>query len=346
MKFEAKFTITNSITQALSAIERARGFLAAATLSADWIKEMQSRAFVLEAYSTTHIEGAQLTFEESELLLSGKKLSAPDPDDVKELLNYRKAFELVATYLDDGSAITEALVREIHKALVQDVRGNSAAPGEYRKLQNYVVNSKTKEIIYTPPAAFEVPIMMAELLHWINEEQNISPILVAGIAQFQLVHIHPFLDGNGRSARLLSTLCLYHHGYDFKRLFSLSEYYDRNRTDYYKAIQSVRENEMDMTQWLNYFIEGLATQLQELVTQGTRAIKKDVLKNKFNLSSRQAVAIDSILKNGSLTIQEYELLLPDVPRRTLQRDLKVLVDKQVLLVGGSTHHINYRLNNK
>ncbi len=346
MKFEAKFIITNSITQALAKIERARGFLAAATLSADWIKEMQSKAFVLEAYSTTHIEGAQLTFEESELLLSGKKLSSPDPDDVKELLNYRKAFELVATYLDDGSAITEVLVREIHRALVQDVRGNSAAPGEYRKLQNYVVNSKTKEIIYTPPAAFEVPIMMSELLAWINQEQKISPILVAGIAQFQLVHIHPFLDGNGRSARLLSTLCLYRSGYDFKRLFSLSEYYDRNRTDYYKAIQSVRENQMDMTQWLNYFTEGLATQLQELMEQGTRAIKKDVLRNKYHLSNRQAVAIDSILRNGSLTIQEYELLLPDVPRRTLQRDLKVLVDKKVLIVGGSTHHINYRLNNK
>jgi Fic family protein len=345
MKFEAEFTITNSIAKALAAIERARGFLAAATLSADWIKEMQSKAFVLEAYSTTHIEGAQLTLEESELLLSGKKLNSSDPDDVKELLNYRRAFELVSTYLDDGSAITEVLIREIHKSLVQDVRGNSAAPGEYRKLQNYVVNSKTKEIIYTPPPAFEVPIMMSALLEWINKEQQISPILVAGIAQFQLVHIHPFLDGNGRSARLLSTLCLYRHGYDFKRLFSLSEYYDRNRTDYYQALQSVRESGMDMTQWLDYFAHGLATQLQELMTQGARAIKKDILKNKYQLSSRQAVALDSILRNSSLTIQEYELLLPNVPRRTLQRDLKILVDKKVLVTGGSTHHISYRLNN-
>lgn len=79
-------------------------------------------------------------------------------------------------------------------------------------------------------------MMMSELLESMNKEQQISLILVAGIAQFQLVHIHPFLDGNGRSTRLLSTLCLYHHGYDFKRPFSLSEYYDRKRTDYYQAI--------------------------------------------------------------------------------------------------------------
>ncbi len=346
MTLDNKFTITNSITQALSVIERARGFLTAAILSEDWIKEMQSKAFILEAYSTTHIEGTQLTLEESELLLSGKKLKSVDADDVKELLNYRKAFELVSTCLGGDSSVTEGLVREIHKALVKGVRGNSAAPGEYRKIQNYVVNSKTKEVIYTPPEAFDVPIMMSELVKWINEEQTISPILMAGIAQFQLVHIHPFLDGNGRSARLLSTLCLYRYGYDFKRLFSLSEYYDRNRAEYYKAIQSVRENEMDMTNWLDYFTKGLAIQLQELVEQGTRAIKKDILKNKYQLSSRQGLVIDYVLKHGTIGIQEYEQLSIGTPRRTLQRDLKALVDKRVFLVEGSTHQITYRLNQK
>lgn len=139
---------------------------------------------------------------------------------------------------------------------------------------------------------------------------------------------------------------MYRQGYDFKRLFSLSEYYDRNRTDYYKAIQSVRENAMDMTNWLDYFIQGLSTQLQELVEQGTRAIKKDVLKNKYHLSSRQGLAVDYVLKNGSLTIQDYEQLAADTPRRTLQRDLKALVDKEVFLVEGSTHQLTYRLNQR
>ena len=73
------------------------------------------------------------------------------------------------------------------------------------------------------------------------------PVLVSGIAQFQLVHIHPFVDGNGRASRLLSTLCLYRAGYDFKRLFSVSEYYDHNRTGFYTALQSVRDSGMDLT---------------------------------------------------------------------------------------------------
>jgi Fic family protein len=234
--FKPKFTITNSIANTLTTIERVRGFLEAATLSDEWVAKMQNKALILEAHHTTHIEGTQLTLEQSEQLWAGQHLATVNPDDTKELLNYRQAFDLVAGYVGDGEPVTEGLIREIHKRLVEGVRGNAATPGDYRKIQNYVVNSKTKDVIYTPPAAFEVSQMMHELVNWINHETEIHPVLMSGIAQFQLVHIHPFLDGNGRTARLLATLCLYQRGYDFKKLFTISEYYDRNRTDYYQAI--------------------------------------------------------------------------------------------------------------
>ena len=229
MSFEPSFTVTHAITADLTRIERARGFLEAATLSEDWIRQMGARALVLEAHHTTHIEGTKLTLEESRLLFAGEAVPEADPDDVRELLNYRDAFEFVSTWLGSGGPITEGLVREIHKCLVEGVRGGSAAPGEYRRIQNYVVNSGTGAVVYTPPAAYDVPILMRELIDWLNQERDVHPVLVSGIAQFQLVHIHPFLDGNGRASRLLSTLCLYKAGYDFKRLFTISEYYDRDR---------------------------------------------------------------------------------------------------------------------
>ena len=97
---------------------------------------------------------------------------------------------------------------------------------------------------------------MAELVDFLRSETDTHPVLVSGIAQFQLVHIHPFLDGNGRTSRLLSTLCLYRAGYDFKRLFTISEYYDRDRPAFYRAIQGVRERDMDMTGWLEHFVTG------------------------------------------------------------------------------------------
>lgn len=341
--FKPKLSITNQIANDLTAIERARGFLEAATLSSEWVAKMQSQALILEAHHTTHIEGTQLTLEQSEQIWKGQHLEGVNPDDARELLNYRKAFDLVADYVGDGAPITEGLIREIHKCLVEGVRGNSAMPGDYRKTQNYVVNSKTKDVIYTPPSALEVPLMMRELVEWANLEKEIHPVLISGIAQFQLVHIHPFLDGNGRTARLLSTLCLYQRGYDFKKLFTISEYYDRNRTDYYQALQSVRENNMDLTGWLEYFLRGLSTQLQEVKTLGKEVIEKDILIKKYHLSKRQKLIIEYITKYGSITIKEFEKMCPDVTRRTLQRELKGLVNKGILKSSGSTSSMIYEM---
>ena len=199
MTFEPHFTVTHRVTADLTRIERARGFLEAARLSEDWIRQMGAGALILEAHHTTHIEGTKLSLDESERLLAGESVPGADPEDVRELLNYRDAFEFVSAWLGSGGPITEGLVREIHKRLVDGVRGGSAAPGEYRRLQNYVVNSATGAVIYTPPPAHDVPILMRELVDWLNRESNVHPVLVSGIGQFQLVHIHPFLDGNGRT---------------------------------------------------------------------------------------------------------------------------------------------------
>ena len=333
--FRPIFTITNRITAGLARIERVRGFLEAATLSDAWVREMGRRALILEAHHTTHIEGTRLTLEQAERLLEGNPVPEADPEDVRELLNYRRAFEFVSGYLEDGGPVTEGLVREIHKRLVEGVRGGAAAPGEYRKIQSYVINSVTGDTVYTPPPAHDVPIMMAELVDWLNREQEVHPVLVSGISQFQFVHVHPFLDGNGRTSRLLSTLCLYRAGYDFKRLFTISEYYDRDRTAFYRAIQSVRERGMDMTGWVEYFVEGLTTQLAEVRERGEQAIRRDVLIKEHRLSDRQSKALGHILERGSLTIQDFEHLCPDVNRRSLQRDLKAMIEKGVA-VGKAT----------
>jgi len=150
--FNPTFNITHRIAAALTQIERARGFLDAATLSKDWLKAMSRQAFLLEAHHTTHIEGTRLTLDQSTRLLDGQAVAETDAEDVRELLNYRDAFSLVSDYLNDGGPVTEALVREIHKRLVNGVRGGSAKPGEYRLVQNFVANAATGKIIYTPPA--------------------------------------------------------------------------------------------------------------------------------------------------------------------------------------------------
>jgi Fic family protein len=341
MVFAPRFTVTPAITAALTRIERARGFLEAAKLSEDWIRRMGEKALVLEAHHTTHIEGTRLTLEQSKRLLAGEPVPEADPEDVRELLNYRRAFDFVSAHLGGGGPITEALIREIHGHLVEGVRGGSAAPGEYRRVQNYVVDSATGEIVYTPPSPQDVPVLMQELVAWLNEPGDMHPVLASGTAQFQLVHIHPFMDGNGRTSRLLSTLCLYRAGYDFKRLFTISEYYDRDRSAFYRAIQGVREHGMDVTGWLEFFTAGLATQLDEVKARGRRAIRQDLLVRKHSLGDRQALALAHVLEHGKLTIQEFEALCPGVNRRTLQRDLADLVAKNLLKQTGATNRVQY-----
>ena len=242
----------------------------------------------------------------------------------------------------------------IHKELVKGVRGSSARLGVYRDIQNYVGNSVTKEIIYMPPKPEDVPQLMKEFVKWINEESEIHPVLKSGIIQFQFVHIHPFVDGNGRTSRLLCALYLYKSDYDFKRLFSISEYYDKDRTRFYNAIQAIRENNMDMTVWLEYFVEGFLFQMNEVMTAGKKVIGKDALVEKYSLSDRQGVIIEHILENESLVPKDFDRLcvkmgrvdksMKDkassrITRRTLQRDLKDLMDKKIVVSKGATNQM-------
>jgi len=339
--FAPRFTITHAMTGALTAIERARGFLEAATLSERWIERMSQRALLLEAHHTTHIEGTQLTLEQAERLWAGQTVKEARKDDVRELLNYREAFNLVSDYLGSGEPVTEGLIREIHKRLVKGVRGGAADPGRYRTTQNYVVNSRTREVIYTPPPPEQVPPLMRELVEWLRTDTGVHPVLVSGIAQFGLVHIHPFVDGNGRTSRLLSTLCLYRAGYDFKRLFTLSEFYDRDRSPFYAVLQGVREHGMDMTDWLEYFVSGLVAQIEEVKAWGMAAIRRDILVRDHGLNERQGRAIEYVLGFSRMDICDFEDQCPDVSRRTLQRDLAALEAKGLIRHEGETNRLIY-----
>ena len=184
---------------------------------------------------------------------------------------------------------------------------------------------------------------MAALVAWIDAEKEIHPVLVAGLAQFELVHIHPFVDGNGRTSRLLSTLCLCRAGYDFKRLFTLSEFYDRDRAAFYGAIQGVRERDMDHTTWLEYFARGLATQLAEVKARGESAIKLDLAANERGLNERQRSILARVATHGHVRISECESMFPQTNRRTLQRDLASLEAKGFIVATGATNNRVYSL---
>ena len=346
MAFDPKYTITPKINKALVEIERVRGFLDAVKLKDDWIADMQKKSLILESHHSTHIEGTALSLEQAKSILEGKKIKGVNRDDEKELLNYKKAMDFLSKYLGKDDPVSEGVVREIHKVLVKGVRGENADPGNYRKIQNYVVNSRTREIIYTPPGPLDVPHLMREFTEWINQTKDVSPVLLAGIAQFQFVHIHPFIDGNGRTARLLSTLILYKTGYDFKRLFTISEYYDQDRPAYYQAIQSVRNNNMDMTAWLEYFVDGLRSQMEEIQEKGKKIIISEKLVKglaSHNLNLRQEKIVRFLVINDRIDNDQCQKFCGSI-RRTATRDLASLVEKGLLVMKGELKGAYYVLS--
>jgi Fic family protein len=337
--FKPKYKITPKMNKTLVEIERVRGFLDAVKLKDDWISDMQKKALILETHHSTHIEGTALSLEQAESILEGRKIDGINIDDRKELLNYKKAMDFISKYLGKDDPVTEGLIREMHKITVKAVRGDKADPGNYRKVQNYVVNSLTGETVYTPPSPLDVPPLMREMTEWLNRDKESSPVLTAGIAQFQFVHIHPFIDGNGRTARLLSTLILYKTGYDFKKLFSISEFYDKNRPAYYDAIQSVRKNDMDMTGWLEYFTGGLKSQMEEIRDKGAQIIRQDAVLQKIKkigLNSRQEKAVKYLIINAKITTAQYQAAVSCI-RRTAQRDLDDLVSRNILKIVGKSN---------
>ncbi len=138
-------------------------------------------------------------------------------------------------------------------------------------------------------------------------------------------------------ARLLSTLSLYRSGYNFKKLFTISEYYDKNRAEYYKSIQSVRMQDFNMTSWLEYFTQGLSSQLQEVKELGRQAIEQDLYAKENHLSQRQNIAVEYKMKNGSLRIQEFVRVLPE------EHFKESYVNKNIMEITGATSNLEYNL---
>jgi Fic family protein len=154
-------------------------------------------------------------------------------------------------------------------------------PTPYRDGQNVIRDSRSKGIVYLPPEAKDVPKLMEQLLEWLNRANPLPVPLKAGIAHYQFANVHPYYDGNGRTARLLTTLMLHLGGYDLKGIYALEEYYARGLKEYYKALTVgpshnyyLGRAEADITRWVAYFIEGMADSFEKVEAQARREAAK------------------------------------------------------------------------
>lgn len=344
--YTPKFTITNKILKYIGVVESAREIIENAPLVPAWEAKFREDALVRTVHHGTHIEGNELNITEAEKVLSGAKVVGRDRD-IQEVLNYRNVLQFIEQY--NNNEISPETLKHIHSLTVHRMLADDVV-GEYRRTQVVVKNSQTGEITFRPPPAVEIPFLIDSFLRWLNGvgPDDMHAVLKAGIVHYELVRIHPFLDGNGRVARAAATLVLVKEGYDIKRFFSLEEYFDREPLAYYDALQSVAKQEGNLTNWIEYFTEGLAIELTR-IKEKVKSLSTDLKMKKqlggqqLALSERQIKMVEFIQENGFLQNKAFFELFPMISEDTVLREIKDLIKKGILHKEGSTKGVKYVL---
>lgn len=349
--YQPKFTITNTILRHIGTIEACREVIKHAPLLPFYEKKFQNDAMMRSVHYGTHLEGNELTFSQAERVVMGQQVTARERD-IQEVLNYRQVMDFIGTWgaksvVGIKQEITESTILDLHRITVNKILPEEIA-GTYRKNQVVIKSSVTGEIVFRPPLALAVPLQIADLVAFINSntEESIHSVLKSGVVHYEFVRIHPFVDGNGRVARALSTLILFSQGYDIRKFFSLEEYFDTNAHRYYESLQSVAKNDGDLTQWLSYFVEGLAIELTKIKEQveivSVDAKLKEKLGGKpFMMSERQMRIVEYIQKNGYLQNQGFKSLFPMISEDSVLLDLKELLSANIVKKTGVTKGARY-----
>ena len=339
--FKPKYKLTDKIVKMLVSIADAKTAIGRARILPKNELKLRRQALVRMSHSSTAIEGNQLNVYEVEALVKRKKIDAPERD-IFEVQNYLKALKYIEDVVRKKLPITEKVLLKIHKT-VTDKTLPKEQSGHYRKSAVYVVRRRPglpTEVMYTGPEAKKVPTLCADLIKWIvaSEKEDINPVIVAGIVHQEIAAIHPFADGNGRTARAMATLILYKRGYDFRKLFALEDYYNKDRQGYYKAInigKTYFERRVDFTPWLAYFVLGFKDEIdnvkKKVATFSSRKISGNI-NSQIYLEADQMKILDFGDKMGKINVSDVIDIL-GCPKRTaqfhLQRLKKLGLIKQV-----------------
>ncbi len=333
--FNPQYKITNRIVSMLTAIAAAKAVIDRARLFPKHELRLRRQALVRMTHSSTAIEGNMLNIRQVEELAKGrkgKKVDAP-ARDVFEVVNYLAAMKYIEQMVAKKRPVTEKVILKIHHLVTENTLAEEHS-GHYRKGPIYVVRRKRAlpdEVMYTGPDADKVPGLMKDLVAWIRNSlsKDIHPIIVAGVVHQELAAVHGFQDGNGRTARALATLILYERGYDFRRLFALEDYYNKNRPKYYAAInigKNYEERRMDFTPWLEYFVKGFREEIDNVKEKITKLQLKKVdekIQEQIYLDKDQMQILDFADKVGKITVRDVMDIL-NAPQRTAQFHLQKL----------------------
>ncbi|MBI4378710.1 MAG: Fic family protein [Nitrospinae bacterium] len=343
--FKPNFRYTDKIVKNLTLISEARGIILNSPLIPKWEVSLRRDALIRSAHSSTAIEGNPLSLDEVSALASGRDIMIRRKDK-QEVLNYLEALKKIPEFSGRKPFVSKDIL-EVHKIVTKDTLDDPRDESVFRNRQVIVGNRITGEVVFMPPPTEQVPKLTDDFLGWFNapEINEIDPVIEAGITHYEIVRIHPFIDGNGRTARIMASIVLFKRGFDVKRFFALDDYYDHDRRAYYSALKTVDPKSRDITAWLEYFTNGVAVSI-EAVNKKVIGLSKNIKllkeKGQIALTDRQMKIVERIIQENRITVGDIAKMF-EITRQAALKEMNKLVDSGVVKLKGKGRGAYYIL---
>ncbi len=311
------------IQQLLSDADRALGELNAFSQLVPDVDFFIRMHITKEATQSSRLEGTQTNMEEA--LLDENSIGPEKKDDWEEVQNYIAAINNAIRQLHT-LPLSNRLLRDTHKVLMQGVRGKTKQPGEFRTSQNWIGVS-LKNAVFVPPHTDEVNNLMSDLEKFLhNNEVHVPHLIKIAIGHYQFETIHPFLDGNGRLGRLMIALYLASHGLLHKPALYLSDYFERNKTEYVDRLMAVRESNK-MKEWLVFFLYGVRETAENSIQ-----VFKDIIKLKEQLEREILPNFSTRRQNNARNLMTYLYQTPITNIKTVSTSLNIKTNTASALI--------------
>ena len=339
--FNPKYQITPKILENIKRVAVITAELNGKKFPQIVLAELEKTARASSSHSSTRIEGNPLPLSEVKRILKTRPEHLRDSE--KEVLNYNQALEQLNALINNKTLqVDQKLVLEVHKIVTKDLVADFNC-GSFRTSSVVVNNPATGVIAYIAPQYQDVPNLVTELIDFVSKnEQVLDPLILAGLFHKQFVIIHPFVDGNGRTTRLLTKVILARMGLDTFNLFSFENYYNKNIAKYFEKVGILGDyydacQHLDFTPWLEYFTDGVVDELLRV-----KAELESVKTNPANIiKPHQKKILDYVAKHGYITDADYSRLTPRA-KATRALDFKHLLELgSIKRVGNgkATHYI-------
>lgn len=333
--FKPVYRISDTLVSLLLRLESLRERINSLPITPSVLASLRETARLFSTHYSTRIEGNRLSERDVRGVIEKGRHFPGRARDEREVKGYYRALAVVEGLAENRKRLSESQVRLIHGHVMGSGK-ESAEPTPYRDEQNVIKDSRTGRIVYMPPEAKDVLGLMAGMVDWLNRSEGEVPCpLRAAVAHYQFATIHPYYDGNGRTARLLTNLVLHLGGYGLKGIYSLEEYYARDLQAYYDALAVGPSHnyyegrvEADISGWLDYFIAGMADAFAKVEEQAGLAASRwetDKSPELRRLDARQRKALALFSRRQVITSNEAAQLFsfsPRTGRQLLQKWVK------------------------